>query len=300
MAEPAGLLLLDKPRGPTSHDVVGSVRRALGTREVGHGGTLDPMATGLLVVLVGAATRLEPFVSRGDKTYETVVRLGVGTDTLDADGVVVSRAAPPPDVATRLAAALDGERARKAQVPPAVSAIHVDGRRAHERVRAGEVVVLAPREVEVRSLACDGVTEGDGWTDVALRVTSTKGYYVRALARDLGEALGVPAHLASLRRVASGGLSVAQATTLDGDLRRALVPLPLAVASLMPTRSLTLEGAARARQGKTLSRDDFLDEPDTDVEGWLLGEEVVAIGRAEGDGFRVVRGFPHVARAAAG
>lgn len=303
MAEQArsasGVLLIDKPRGPTSHDVVGKVRRALRTREVGHGGTLDPMATGLLVVLVGTATRLEPYVSGGDKTYETTVRLGVGTDTLDADGTVTATVAAPEGIEARLADAVQLERERTLQVPPSVSAIHVDGRRAHERVRAGETVTIAAREVHVRDLRVDAVVRGDRWLDVSLSVRTTKGYYVRALARDLGESLGLPAHLVALRRVASGAFSVADATTLDGDLAAAICSVNDAVARLMPVVALTDAGAARARQGKLLAADDFAGAPGDGPEAWMLGDEIVAIGRREADGFKVARGFPYVSVAAA-
>ncbi len=294
MASPSGLLLLDKPRGPTSHDVVARARRALGTREVGHGGTLDPMATGLLVVLVGVATRLEPYVSVGDKTYEATVRVGVGTDTLDADGVAVAASPPPPDAEARLAAALDAERARDAQVPPSVSAIHVDGRRAHERVRAGEAVVLSPRAIAVRGIRLGEITRGDAWLDVSLTVTASKGYYVRALARDLGARLGAPAHLTRLRRLASGPLRVEDAVALDRLDPARLLPLTAAVAALMPTRALTEEGALRARQGKILTDADFVDPPADGVTAWLLSGEIVAVGLREGDSHRVARGFPWV------
>ncbi len=283
---------MDKPRGPTSHDVVARVRRALQTREVGHGGTLDPMATGLLVVLVGTATRLEPYVSVGDKSYEATVRLGVGTDTLDADGEIVARASLPTDVDARLFDALTAERRRTAQVPPAVSAIHVDGARAHERVRRGESFTLAAREIAVRALAHSGVTPGDGWLDVRLTVTASKGYYVRALARDLGESLGLPAHLVSLRRTGSGAFTVGEAVALDGEIAARIVPVRAAVTRLMPTHSLTEEGATRARQGKPLSAEHFTTAPASGPAGWTLGDEVVAIGARDGDVFHVTRGFP--------
>lgn len=210
-----GLLLVDKPAGCTSHDVVGRVRRVLGLRRVGHAGTLDPMATGLLVVAVDRATKLLGHLALTDKTYLATIRLGVSTDSDDADGVVVATADP-----ARLAAvddrqvddgiaALTGELM---QVPSAVSAIKVDGRRAYDRVRAGEQVRLAARPVTVSRFAVTApVRRGPGTLDVDVVVDASTGTYVRSLARDLGAALGVGGHLTALRRTRVGPFR------LDGD-----------------------------------------------------------------------------------
>ena len=204
-----GVVVLDKPRGPTSHDLVQIVRRAIGTHEVGHAGTLDPMATGVLVVAIGQATKLLGWLSAADKSYEARVAFGRATDTLDAEGETTGARACPAEIAAAcaraedggpLAAALAAERARTAQVPPAFSAIKVGGVSSHARARRGEEVLLAPREVRVLSLSPTAGSGDPPWLD--LEMTVAKGYYVRALARDLGDALGTDAHLAALRPAA--------------------------------------------------------------------------------------------------
>lgn len=304
---PGGVLLVDKPRGVSSHDVVGAVRRALGTREVGHAGTLDPMATGLLVALVGEATRLSPFLSGARKRYQARLRLGVGTDSQDADGREISRqplapalrealahttpSAPP----EALASALEAEWARREQVPPEVSALHVDGERAYERARRGESLSLAARPVDVGDLCLVGIDTSDGeFPEIEVEIEVSKGYYVRAFARDLGASLGVPAHLTALRRLASGGFSVAEALPLEppSALAAALVPTPRALRRAMASVDLTAEGALRARQGKALGPGHFAAPPPEGVSAWFLGDEVVAVGEAKSGEARVVRGFP--------
>lgn len=210
----AGVLLVDKPGGMTSHDVVDALRRATGEHRVGHAGTLDPAATGLLVVLVGPYARLEPYLAAADKRYRATIAFGEATDTLDADGEVTATAAVPSglfdsDVAGTLLATFVG---RSEQVPPAYSAIKVDGRVAHRAARAGEEIELPPRAIEVRSarlVAADAETRT--W-DVELHVS--KGTYVRSLARDVGERAGTVAHLRALRRTASGPLDVRRAHAL--------------------------------------------------------------------------------------
>jgi tRNA pseudouridine55 synthase len=287
--------------------VVGRVRRALGTRAVGHAGTLDPMATGLLVALVGEATRLSPFLSGARKRYRARVRLGIGTDSYDADGAETARrplpapfggelgrstpAAPP----AALAAALAAERGRREQVPPEVSAVHVGGVRAYELARRGEAPALSARAVdvgEVRLLAVDASDVEFPSLEVELEVS--KGYYVRAFARDLGAALGAPAHLTALRRLASGGFSIDEARRLDeGDgLGAALVPAARAARRAMASAELTDEGARRARQGKALDATHFAAPPPEGLAAWFLGDEIVAVGETSGGAGRVVRGFP--------
>lgn len=216
----AGILLVDKPAGLTSHDVVAAVRRATGEGRVGHAGTLDPMATGLLVVLVGPYTRLEPYLSAATKSYEATIAFGTATDTDDAEGEVVATAPVPSSV-------LDPEHARAAvhallgdgvQIPPSYSAIKVDGRTAHKAARAGEPLALSPRAFRVEGADLLAVrAEPPSW-NVALTVS--KGTYIRAIARDLGLSLGTRAHLSALRRIASGALSVDAANSLD-DVRSA-------------------------------------------------------------------------------
>ena len=247
MTAPDGLLVVDKPAGWTSHDVVGRVRRLAQTRKVGHAGTLDPMATGVLVLGIGRATRLLGHLSLTDKTYDATIRLGVTTVTDDAEGEVVETrdASGVGDVQEQLAA-LTGEIE---QVPSSVSAVKVGGVRSYARVRAGEQVELAARRVTVSELT---LLERRG-DDLDVRVTCSSGTYVRALARDLGSALGVGAHLTALRRTRVGPFDLAQARTLE-ELADQLTVVPLhdAVAAAFPRRELTDEEAVALSYGKKL------------------------------------------------
>ena len=211
----AGILLVDKPPGMTSHDVVAIVRRATGEGRVGHAGTLDPMATGLLVVLVGPYARLEPYLSGARKSYRARILFGAETDTDDAEGAVV-RTAPVPDAVRDPAFAavtLAAATGHSMQMPPSYSAIKVGGRVAYRAARAGEALELAQRSIEVHDATLVSVDPVAPCWDVDYEVS--KGTYVRALARDLGRACGTAAHLAALRRTASGGLSLTDAHTLD-------------------------------------------------------------------------------------
>ncbi len=280
-----GVLVVDKPRGPTSHDVVARVRKALGTRAVGHAGTLDPMATGVLVVAVGEATKLVPYLTADEKEYEATVRLGAETDTLDAEGRVTRQVPPPPGWREVLPAALEAERARSAQVPPAYSAIHAGGVRAHQLARRGEAPELAPREVAARAIELLG-TEDD---EVRVRLVVAKGYYVRAFARDLAARLGTVGHLVALRRLRSGAFSLADASPLEPP--PPLVPLHLAAARVLPVATLTERGVAHARVGKPVDPADLAPTA-PGVHAWVdAGGRLVALGElTEGVG-RVVRGF---------
>jgi tRNA pseudouridine55 synthase len=251
----SGLVVVDKPGGMTSHDVVSRVRRLAGTRKVGHAGTLDPMATGVLVLGVNRATRLLGHLMLTDKTYEATIRLGVSTTTDDAEGEVTATAA------TAALDALDEATVRAAagefvgdllQVPTAVSAIKVDGKRAYQRVRDGEDVELQARPVTVHELTVHEVRGAD--LDVTLRCTS--GTYVRAIARDLGARLGVGGHLTALRRTAVGPYGLAAAHTLD-DLADDFTMLPLADAARAAFAGvdLTASQAADVRFGRALDLD---------------------------------------------
>jgi len=217
-----GLLLVDKPAGCTSHDVVGRLRHVLRTRRIGHAGTLDPMATGLLVLAVDRSTKLLGHLSLTDKTYLATIRLGQRTDTDDADGLIVDSspvgAVTDEDISAGVAA-LTGPIL---QVPSSVSAIKVDGRRAYDRVRAGEVVELAARPVTVSRFDIVGsVRRGDaaqgGSIDLDVEVACSTGTYIRALARDLGAALGVGGHLTRLRRTVVGPFAVDDAVDVFGQ-----------------------------------------------------------------------------------
>jgi len=293
----SGLLVVHKPRGPTSHDVVGQARRLFGTREVGHAGTLDPMASGVLVVLVGEATKLSAHLTLDDKTYVARVAFGRSTDTLDAEGTTVEEDPLPADFPSeeRLALALAQERLRTLQVPPAFSAVSVGGVRAHRLARRGRPVELEPRSVRVDAI--DLVSRAGA--EVVVRLSVSKGYYVRAFARDLGAALGVPSHLAALERVASGPYRLEEAVPWPAREPPRLVPLAAAATRALPSVLLTEAGAAKARVGQRLSAEHFAAPPPS-VEGavegavaWLGPDGgLVALGTAEGGGsYRVLRGF---------
>ena len=296
-AQVHGVIVVDKPRGPTSHDVVSRVRKAMDTREVGHAGTLDPMATGVLVVLVGQGTKLAPYLTNEDKAYRATVRLGAATTTLDAEGQTTETRAVPTLDAAVLERAIDPERARTEQVPPDVSAIKIDGVAAHAKVRRGEAIDLAPRAVAVRSLLVTNVRPDP--PEIDLEVVCSKGYYVRALARDLAASLGTVGHLVALRRTRSGAFRVEDAVALeplDGDrLRGALVAVADAAARALPTVRLTPTGAIKARQGKILDNDDALDPIPDAPSAWLDDRGgLVAVGERREGVPRVLRGFNEI------
>jgi tRNA pseudouridine55 synthase len=299
-----GVLVIDKPRGPTSHDVVARVRKILRTREVGHAGTLDPMATGVLVVAIGEATKLVPYLTAEDKSYEATIALGVATDTLDAEGreterVPVSTAivdalarSHGAAVAHEIAAALDAERARTSQVPPAYSAIKVAGERAHAKARRGEDAALEARDVAVGALRLLDATGDPPSCSIAIDVA--KGYYVRALARDLAAALGTVGHLTALRRTRSGTFTLDEALPLDtpaDELGARVLALAHAAARVLPVATLTDEGVRDARFGRVVRAEDIDGAAGTCA--WLDAQgELVAIGTIEADGTgRVARGF---------
>ncbi|MFJ6197187.1 tRNA pseudouridine(55) synthase TruB [Micromonospora sp. NPDC092111] len=253
-----GLIVVDKSGGMTSHDVVARIRRLARTRRVGHGGTLDPMATGVLVIGVGRATRLLTYVIGAGKSYTATVRLGQATVTDDAEGDVISTtpAGELTDAAVHQAfGPLTGEID---QVPSAVSAIKINGERAYKRVREGEAVELPARRVTVSRLDVLAIRrDRPDLVDVDVDVTCSSGTYIRALARDAGLALGVGGHLTALRRTAVGGFTLAEAATLDELEQRApeVVNLPLDAAAdrFFPRRE------ASADEAKVLSHGGPLD-----------------------------------------
>ncbi|RFU20003.1 tRNA pseudouridine(55) synthase TruB [Geodermatophilus marinus] len=258
---PPALLLVDKAGGMTSHDVVARARRVLSVRRVGHAGTLDPMATGLLVLGVGAATRLLGHVGGHDKTYAATIRFGRTTVTDDREGEVLTTtsAAALDEAAVR--AALAGQTGPLLQVPSSVSAVKVAGRRSYDRVRAGEDVVLEPRAVTVHALEVHRVTRPTAdLVDVDLTVTCSAGTYVRAIARDAGAALGVGGHLTALRRTASGPFAVDRAAPVE-DAAGALaagggagvLPLADAARTVFPARALTAEEAVALGHGRRVA-----------------------------------------------
>ena len=208
-----GFLIVDKPAGITSHDVVQSLRRLLDTRRVGHAGTLDPMATGVLVVGVGAATRLLRFVESTTKRYDATVAFGARTDSLDATGAVTERVDASNVTRARIESALPRFTGEIQQLPPMVSALKVDGERLHEKARRGEIIDRAPRTVTIHELRCTGFEPGTEPT-AQLEVVCSAGTYVRTLADDLGVALETRAHLTALRRTAVGDSSATIAVPL--------------------------------------------------------------------------------------
>jgi len=251
---PSGLLLIDKPTGPTSHDVVALVRRGAKERQVGHAGTLDPLATGLLVVCVGSATRLSEYLLNKDKRYLAHVRLGQSTNTYDAAGAITATSERLPERAA-VEAALINFRGPVWQRPPAFSAIKRGGQKLYELARRGEAVELEPRRVTIYHLE---IVE---WAPpiCVLEVLVSAGTYIRSLAHDLGQALGCGAHLAALRRTHSGQFAVAEAVTVEalqtefaaGTWAARLKPLAAAVPD-WPTLALSAEEARRVQNGQFL------------------------------------------------
>lgn len=262
MSTASGLVVVDKPAGMTSHDVVARVRRLAGTRKVGHAGTLDPMATGVLVVGINRATRLLGHLLLTDKAYDATIRLGESTTTDDAEGDVVA-ATPAAFLEPGLVEAELGRLVGEImQVPSAVSAIKVDGKRAYQRVREGEQVELAPRAVTIHALEVLGQRTVGDHLDVDIAVRCSSGTYIRAIARDVGAALGVGGHLTALRRTAVGPFGLDVARTLeqlaeDFDF----VDIAAAARSAFPAYELDPTQAAFVRVGRKLPLDLPADGP---------------------------------------
>lgn len=241
-----GFVLVDKPRGPTSHDIVDHIRRVFGMRRVGHAGTLDPLATGLLVVAVGPATRLLQYVQGLPKTYDVTAVLGVRTTTLDAGGEVISRQAVSvrPDEIRGAARAFVGEIEQR---PPAVSAVKVGGERAYKRAARGELVEIAPRPVTVHSF--DVMRTSPDAFDA--RIVCSSGTYVRSLVADLGDKLGCGAHVEHLRRIEIGGLTVREACKLD-DLNETALRRVDEILVHLPRVQLDGDAESLARNGRRI------------------------------------------------
>jgi len=263
-ADRAGLLVVDKPEGPTSHDVVSRVRRVLGERRVGHAGTLDPLASGVVVILVGVATRLSPYLTSDDKRYRATVRLGVATTTYDREGDPLSPPAPvPADVEAKLRDALDARLGTHPQMPPAYSAKKIDGERAHRLARRGEAVTPAAALVTLKAWSL--VALDDDVATIDLRTSA--GFYVRSLAHDVGAAIGCGAHLAALRRTGSGRFTIEEAVPLPAPdapaaaLTGALQPID-ALLPDWPAAIVTAAGAARVSHGALIGPDACTAWPD--------------------------------------
>jgi len=249
-----GIVIVDKPAGLTSHTVVARIRRLAGTRKVGHAGTLDPMATGVLVVGLNRATRLLGHLQLADKSYDATILLGASTTTDDAEGEVVSTAPVDGVTAEAIETAVAGFRGEISQVPSKVSAIKVDGRRAYERVRAGEEVALKARSVTVSRYDVVDVRPGPVGIEVDISVDCSSGTYIRALARDLGAELGVGGHLTALRRTRVGAFDLSVAHTLE-SLGHSFEWLPIAevAAGTFPRYDADADQAAAIRTGRPLS-----------------------------------------------
>jgi len=286
----SGVLLVDKPQGITSHDVVSRARKTIGTRKVGHAGTLDPMATGLLVLGVNSSTRLLSWVVGLEKEYTATIRLGAGSSTDDAEGELGATAdartlADLTDAA--IAAGVRQLTGAIRQRPSSVSAIKVDGRRAYALAREGAEIVLEERPVtisvfeivETRRVSTGSTTE---WVDVDVRVECSTGTYIRALARDLGGMLGVGGHLTALRRTRIGPFAIDRASTLDDDLATHLLDPAAVAGQLFPTIALDAQEADDLAHGKRIPIALEADGPIAAVapDGRLVGLVESVAGRA--------------------
>jgi tRNA pseudouridine55 synthase len=285
----SGILLVDKPQGITSHDVVARVRRAAGTRKVGHAGTLDPLATGLLVLGLNSSTRLLTFLVGLDKGYDATIRLGVSTTSDDSDGDVTERVSAQAVDAAAVDAGVDALTGPISQVPTTVSAIKVDGRRAYDLAREGVEVELKARDVTISEFTVldrrESVVDGLVVRDLDVRVSCSSGTYVRALARDLGASLGVGGHLTALRRTRVGPFDVSRASVLEGiEVAPNLIPPAVVAGSLFPVWRMTADETVDLGHGKRVA----VDRDDTDgplaavtADGALAGLVSVRGGRAK-------------------
>lgn len=295
MPGPSGLILIDKPRGVTSHDVVARTRKRAATRKVGHAGTLDPMATGLLLLGLGSSTRLLTYMVGLDKEYEATIRLGQSSSTDDADGDVSATADSAILEAVRdaeLSAAIAHLTGDIEQVPSTVSAIKVDGKRAYARARAGEDVVLKPRAVTVSAFDIRDVRRGDGVIDVDVRVVCSSGTYVRALARDLGAGLETGGHLTALRRTRVGPFLVSDAVEPQTfDIAADLLSPVDAASALFPTVALDAETADALSHGRRIGAAGMPSESGA-VAAIAPSGRLIGLMERRGDHMRTLVNFP--------
>jgi len=251
-----GFLVVDKEPGMTSHDVVAIARRALGTRKVGHAGTLDPMATGVLVLGFNNGTRLLQYITDGDKSYQATVVLGASTVTDDFEGEVISTADASSITDEQINAVLDTMRGTFMQRPSSVSAVKVDGERAYDRVRAGETVVLASREVTISQLDVLEIRHLDQRIEIDIEVTCSAGTYIRSIARDCGDELKVGGHLSALRRTRVAGFTTSGAASIAGLKNGEFTTLDLADVARVtfPVREIALDERLELSFGRTLAQ----------------------------------------------
>jgi tRNA pseudouridine55 synthase len=299
-----GLLLIDKPKEYSSFDVIRDLRRSTGVKKMGHTGTLDPMATGLLVLCLGEGTKLVPYLTVDDKSYEAEVTFGISTDSFDADGEVTDRNQLDELVHLNedlVRDALAQFLGTQEQIPPAFSAIKVNGERLYEKARRGEKVVVPSRVVTFYELAFLQFFKGDGTLSclprVHIRVKCSKGTYIRSLATDLGAKLNVCAHLTSLRRTEAGGFKIEQAVTLDklnaDTLDAHLIPLSQALpqATLLSIDELSVQAL---RQGKPIKAPQDIATSELGLCGALSANgDLVALLTYERGMLKVLRGFNH-------
>lgn len=250
----AGLICIDKPAGLTSHDVVARVRRGWGTKKVGHAGTLDPMATGVLVIGVHRATKMMGLITLADKTYTATIRLGQSTHTDDKEGDVLASGDARHLTEQHIREACEVFVGDIMQRPASVSAIKINGKRAHQLVREGQHVDIPARPVTVHSLSIEEIRPVNSWVDVDVQVHCSSGTYIRSIARDLGQILHVGGHLTALRRTTSGPFDVSQSMTLDDfmDNPRLSLNLDEAATTCFPTRQVTAEQAETLAHGRWL------------------------------------------------
>lgn len=250
----AGIVVVDKPAGMTSHDVVGRCRRIFGTRKVGHAGTLDPMATGVLVIGIERATKILGLLTATSKSYAATIRLGCSTTTDDAEGEVLQDVSAADVSDERVHAGIANLRGEIAQRPSAVSAVKIGGKRAYQLVREGQDVQLAERRVRIDRFEVIDVRRAGSYIDLDVEVDCSSGTYIRALARDLGEALGVGGHLTALRRTRVGGYGLEHARSLTdlAEAPRLSYPLDQACLLAFPRRDITAEQADDAAHGRPL------------------------------------------------
>lgn len=246
-----GFLLVDKAGGMTSHDVVAMARKKLNTKRVGHAGTLDPMATGVLVLGVGIATKLLPFITDGKKAYEATISLGTATHTDDKEGDVISTADTSAITDEQIKSELAKFLGKIKQKPSAVSAIKVDGKAAHQRVREGEVVDLPARDVEIFQLVINTIRHLTDAIEIDITVNCSAGTYIRAIARDLGDALKVGGHLTSLRRTLVSPFDISQCAPI-ADAQ--LIDTAISIGKLFPIRMLDLAEAREISFGRAITQ----------------------------------------------
>lgn len=283
----SGILLVDKPAGWTSHDVVGRLRRMTGQRRIGHSGTLDPMATGLLVVFLGRATRAVEFAEGHDKAYTALLRPGVVTDTLDTTGAVLATS-PERPTRSELESALGAFRGEIEQLPPMYSALKYNGKKLYEIARAGGEVERKPRPVTIYRLECTGERDGD----FVLEVECSKGTYIRTLCDDIGRALGCGACMSGLRRTRAGGFDVRDALTIEEIERRGAENCLMPVDALFAGRPVVLLKDARAEKALRNGMDVRFDADFTgECRVYAESGEFLALCRAEGGALKTIKSF---------